>query len=101
MFPALLLGKLLEERLGSARIRFHATTRSPIGIGEGLDYPVRNGFRVRSLYDPARTTFLYNLEAYDAVLLLSDARGDRTPGLSDLAAALRQFGGPKLYYAEV
>ena len=101
MYPAFRLGKLLEERLPGARLRCHATTRSPIGIGDLPDYPVRNGFRLRSLYDPGRTTFVYNLEPCEAVILLSDARGNRTDGLRDLASALGRFGAPKLYFAEV
>ena len=92
MFPALLLGERLETANQGLCVCCHATTRSPIGISEAEDYPIRNGCQLRSLYEPERTTYLYNLCAYDLVVLLTDAPKDlRLPGLRDLQAALRQF----------
>ena len=94
MFPALVLGAVLEHQ-GGFRVRCHATTRSPIGVSRQDGYPIREGWRLRSLYDSARTTYLYNLDHYDAAILVS---GKAEPaGLQDLAAALNVHGCGKFY----
>ena len=78
MIPALLTGDLLESRKPSLRVFCHATTRSPIGIHDGDRYPIRSGLRLPGFYERERETFLYNLEPYDTVLLVTDAaKGNR------------------------
>lgn len=72
MLPAILLGKRIEQETG-AEVRCHATTRSPIGIGTG-NYPIRNGFQLRSFYEAGRSTYLYNIAAYDTVVVVTDSQ---------------------------
>lgn len=90
MLPALVLGAVLENPGGFSHVRCHATTRSPIGICGQPDYPVREGWRLRSFYDPDRVTYLYNLERYDAAVVVTDRAGEA--GLRSLSAALEVHG---------
>ena len=98
MLPGLLLGKALEQR--GANVRFHATTRSPIGICQDKDYPIQCGVKLHSLYETARVTYLYQLDAYDAVLVVTDTPDDDAyeRGRCDLAAALRQSGCEQIIF---
>ena len=75
MYPALILGELLEKQ--NYFVRCHATTRSPIGICQDENYPIREGFSLPSFYDPSRKTFIYNTDKNaDAVLIVTDSRHD-------------------------
>ncbi len=98
MFPALILGAELEQTGGFSHVRCHATTRSPIGISGQEGYPIQKGFRLKSLYNESRKTFLYNLENYDAALIVSD--GSNETGLNTVSRALNACidGECKLYF---
>lgn len=63
MFPAIKLGELLEEK--GFDVRCHATTRSPIVPSEDEGYPLFARYRVKSVYDGERRTFIYNLYECD------------------------------------
>ena len=98
MYPGIALGKALEEQYPAVEVRFHATTRSPISVFPMPDYPLHRRFSLRSLYDPARQTYLYNLAPYDLVLIATDAACSRDSlGLQDLLQALRDCGNTNLY----
>lgn len=93
MYPALMVGKRLEKTSRTTVVRCHATTRSPIGISEQRGYPIRNGWRMSSFYDPERTSYLYNLQEYDTAIIVTDAKIDiLKEGLYDLYAVLSRFG---------
>ncbi|MCI9121081.1 MAG: phosphoribosyl transferase [Oscillibacter sp.] len=96
MLPALVLGAVLERQGGYAQVRCHATTRSPIGVSGAPGYPIREGWRLPSLCDANRTAYLYNLDHYDAVLLVS-SRGEPA-GLEALAKALSVHGCGARYW---
>ena len=93
MLPGLLVGRALADA-GCTAVFFHATTRSPIGIADAADYPIRIGRRLQSLYETERTTYIYNLAAYDHVLIVTDApQGQELEaGLRSLCAALGESG---------
>lgn len=95
MAPAIWAGEALEERLPDCEIRCHATTRSPIGIVPRVGYPIQNGVALPSCYDTARATFLYNLAAYDAAVIVTD--GADAQGCSALCAALRDAGTARIF----
>lgn len=94
MFPGLVLGAVLEHQ-GGFQVQCHAATRSPIGVCSQDDYPIREGWRLRSLFDEGRTSYLYNLDRYDAVILVTDKAGEA--GLQDLSAVLRGHGCGKQF----
>lgn len=86
MYPALLLACMLES--AGIRVRCHATTRSPIIVSRAQDYPLHERYELRSFYDSRRTTFLYDLSEYDAVLIVTDAADGPDAGLCSLVHAL-------------
>ena len=96
MYPALAVGAAAEE-LG-LQVRCHATTRSPIGVCREPGYPIRNGVRLPSFYSGDRRTYLYDLAACDAALIVTDApKAADSAALPQLAMALGRMGCPKLY----
>lgn len=86
MFPALYTAAELE-RLGH-EVRCHSTTRSPITVSTEEQYPLHARYELRSLYDAGRRTFLYDIEAYDRVLVVTDADMSDDKGLNSLLRAL-------------
>ena len=96
MYPALILGRLLEEQ--GLAVRCHATTRSPIGICSESGYPITSGCRLPSFYDDVRTTYLYNFTRCDALVIVSDAPTLRKDALDHLAAAWKPYGIRKLFF---
>lgn len=98
MYPAICLGRELERR-GFKQVRTHSTTRSPIGICGAADYPIREGYRIRSFYDNDRETFIYNPDRYDAAVIVTD--GKNTAAAADIAAVLSKHGSPEPVIMEV
>lgn len=100
MFPALTLAKELEERMSTGIVRCHATTRSPIGVCAERDYPIQSGWRLHSFYDSERVTYLYNIQDYDTVIVVSDTPVTDLDALESLAAALQLRADTKLFYVQ-
>ena len=71
MYPPLFAAKKIQD-LGND-VKFHATTRSPILVSRNPMYPLHERYELASLYEDGRTTYLYDLASYDAVLILTDA----------------------------
>lgn len=94
MLPAIVAGRRLESENFSCVT--HSTTRSPIGICKEKNYPIREGFKLRSFYDSVRTTFIYNLKFYDAAIVVTNAE-NFSAGLEDLIAALEVHGVEKIF----
>lgn len=86
MYPPLYVAAKLEEK--GYHVKFHATTRSPIVVSTENAYPLHERFELRSLYDKDRVTYIYELEKYDEVLILTDAKKGQTEGVSSLINAL-------------
>lgn len=97
MMPGLIIGKALEDC--GCPIWFHATTRSPISICDLPEYPIKNGWRVKSLYDETgyRPNFIYNLRAYPQVLIVSDALNGEHK-LQSLIQVLKAKGCGKIFF---
>jgi adenine/guanine phosphoribosyltransferase-like PRPP-binding protein len=92
MYPALALGARLEKSGRFRRVVSQSTTRSPIGVLDQPDYPIRSGTKCHSFYDAERVTYIYDLAAYDAVVIVSDAVHPVTVGVEDLIGALPRHG---------
>ncbi len=96
MYPALYVADKIEgsgEKKGlAAEVKFHATTRSPIAVSSEEEYPLHKRYELRSLYEESRRTFLYDLENYDLVLILTDAALENQVGKDTLTDALRACG---------
>ena len=86
MYPALFIGEKLE-RAGKA-VKCHATTRSPIVVSSEADYPLHQRYELKSLYDEKRKTFIYDLDCYDKVVIVTDAPAGERAGLYSLLRAV-------------
>lgn len=93
MLPAIVAGRYLEKNFS---VLTHSTTRSPIGISRADNYPIREGFKLRSFYDETRTTYIYNLKYYDAAIIVTNAE-NFSAGLDDLIGALNVHGVGKIF----
>ena len=87
MYPALLTGQEIEKM--GCEVRSHSTTRSPIAVSMEEEYPLHCRYELRSLYDPDRKTFIYDLESYDRVIVMTDSALVSLKGLETLTYALR------------
>ncbi|WP_370776636.1 phosphoribosyltransferase domain-containing protein [Roseburia sp.] len=87
MYPALLTGQEIEK-IG-CDVRCHSTTRSPIAVSTEEEYPLHCRYELCSLYDPERKTFIYDLENYDRVIVMTDSALASLKGLETLIYALR------------
>ena len=88
MYPALYVAGKIEQK--GVEVRNHATTRSPIAVSTEAEYPLHVRYELRSLYDKDRVTFVYDLDTYDAVLVITDARNEQQEGLNSLINALKK-----------
>ena len=98
MYPALAVGQLLEQ--DGYQVWCHATTRSPIVPMAEQNYPLQARWQLDSLYEAERHTYIYNLQAYNRVIVISDGALTDNKGLENLAAALRQCGNENIYAVE-
>ena len=74
-----------------ADVRFHATTRSPIVVSQDVAYPLRARYKLHSLYDSERDTYVYDLENYDHVFIITDTT-EKIDGSDGLLVALESQG---------
>ncbi len=94
MYPALLLAAKLEEQ--GKFVRFHATTRSPIAVSTESEYPLHTRYELASIYDNQRKTFVYDLAAYNAVIIISDAPITSAEGKNSIYKALAHSGNQNI-----
>ena len=87
MYPAIYAAKKIEDKGIIART--HSTTRSPIAVSSEADYPLHERFELRSLYDSERITFIYDLDKYDCVLIITDSENKNKEGINSLLNALQ------------
>ncbi len=95
MYPALVIAQKIEKMV--SKVRFHATTRSPIAVSTEKTYPLHTRYELESLYDKKRKTFIYDLCKYDCVLVITDASNAKQEGLDTLLAALSISGNKEIY----
>lgn len=96
MLPALICGKILEA--GGAKVFTHSTTRSPIGVSSQKNYPIVEGYQLKSFYDVDRATYIYNLKFYDLILVISDAESLQVDAAQSLISALNVHGYGKIIF---
>lgn len=86
MYPALYVGSRIEE--AGCVVKCHSTTRSPIEVSSEDTYPLKARYELNSLYDRERRTFIYNLDKYDGVIIITDSELKEQEGLLSLISAL-------------
>lgn len=95
MYPAIVLGDRLQNTF-KTNVYSHSTTRSPIGICTNKEYPVQGGFKLKSLYDDERTTYIYNLKKYDRVIIVTDSNKITDRALGTLKNSLAMSGNNEI-----
>lgn len=96
MYPGLFAAYKLEE--SGKQVLFHATTRSPIVVSSEETYPLHARYQLSSVYDKDRTTFVYDLDQYDLVLIITDSCHEGKTGINGLVNALSRCGNSNLWY---
>lgn len=94
MYPALYVAEKLLECGVDAKC--HSTTRSPIAVSSEIDYPLHKRYELVSFYDDNRITFIYDLQKYDCVLIITDSENKSDLGLNTLINALSMCGNKKI-----
>lgn len=90
MYPGIVLANAMYPY--TSRVKFHATTRSPILTSQDENYPLHNRYEFRSVNDKGRDTFLYDVRKYDKVFVLTEETYMDRTGLSDLIHILKSRG---------
>lgn len=91
MYPTFVVGQNLIKHNIADSVKVHSTTRSPIVASGHSGYPLTARYQIRSFYDELRATYIYNLNKYDKVIILTDAI-NFDKGVSDLKYALELVG---------
>ena len=73
MYPAIHIAETILKKYNPKSVKTHSTTRSPILVSASQDYPINSRYNLKSLYDEERSTFIYNLDIYDKVLIVTDS----------------------------
>ena len=98
MYPAIILGLEIENKGLVNSVKCHATTRSPIGVNDSDEYPIKIGYKITSFYDDTRETYIYNLKQYDKIIIVTDSNYAPERALNNLSAALAQYGNEKVFF---
>ncbi len=94
MYPSIYIASMLEKNGNT--VKCHSTTRSPIAVSLEEDYPLQERFSLVSLYDDNRKTFIYNLDKYDEVLIITDSTNKSRMGINSLVNALAEKGNTNI-----
>ena len=90
MFTPMIFGKMLSENL-NVNVQFHATTRSPIETSCSEFYAIHQRYPIHSCYNEKRNTFIYNLQKYDKVYIITDTYPS-SDFMKDISSALVSAG---------
>ena len=72
MFYPMMAARDLELSLG-CKVKYRATTRSPIAVCEDDGYIIKDAITLPSAYDKDRQTYLYNMnDDYSKIIVISD-----------------------------
>lgn len=87
MYPAIFIGNKLEQ-MGN-NVKTHSTTRSPVTASREESYPLHERYELRSLYDKDRVTYIYGIDVYDEVIIVTDSHAGSEEGINSLVNALK------------
>jgi hypothetical protein len=72
MFYPMMAARDLEQSLG-CKVKYRATTRSPIASCSEDGYIIKDAITLPSAYDKDRQTYLYNMnDDYSKIVVISD-----------------------------
>lgn len=95
MYPALYVANKIEN-LSEASVVCHSTSRSPIVVSSEEEYPLHQRWELVSLYEEQRKTFVYDLEKYGQVFIITDADNLVADGIYSLVNALVSCGNENI-----
>jgi orotate phosphoribosyltransferase len=95
MYPAIIVGQSIEKI--AENVKTHSTTRSPLLAKPSQDYPLQASCSFPSVYEDNRKTYLYNLDIYDIVIIITDSQSD----VSGLLQVIRQRGNNNICIVRV
>lgn len=95
MYPAIYTAFQLEKN--GYNVKCHATTRSPIIVSKETGYPLQKRFELVSFYDDDRTTYIYDIEKYDTVIIMTDSDNKSDKGTNSLINALQSCGNENIH----
>lgn len=81
-FCALRLGKILKQTANNVSVQ--CTTQSPILPSGDKNYIINRRTHLESLYNPERTTYLYQLRHYDTAIILTDSENPSENAIKQL-----------------
>ena len=55
-------------------------------------------YELVSLYDKGRKTFLYDIERYDKVIIMTDSDSEEKEGIYSLVHAVHSCGNQEIYF---
>lgn len=100
MHPAIALAKLLENN--NDIVKTHSTTRSPIEVSKDSGYTIRSSYKIASMYNKQRDTYIYNLDDnLDVGIIVSDCKDTTLEGLKSVAFALRMNKCKRIIYINI
>lgn len=95
MHPAIHVAAKIADSKMCECVKTHSTTRSPIVPSLDEGYPLKNRYVFKSIYDYERITYLYNLDCYDVVVLVTDAIDEEN--YDDVLNVLTSAGNRLIY----
>ena len=95
MYPAIYTARELEK--SGFLVLTHSTTRSPITVSCNPEYPLHSRYELISLYDDDRRTFIYDIQKYDSVVIITDTPKMSQKGLMSLANAFKSQGNNNIF----
>lgn len=98
MYPAIWLGAYYEA--AGQEVLTHSTSRSPIRVEDSAGYPLTSRHDLRSMYDEQVNTYVYNLQKYDKVIVVTDASTLGT-GMRHLLKVLREAGNTDITMVQI
>lgn len=95
MYLTICLGEYLLDNNYVKFVRIHSTTRSPIVPSSQEGYPLNTRYKLNSFYSEKRKTYIYNINKYDRVIVVTDG-SCKGKGFQSLLSALRFVGNDSI-----
>lgn len=95
MYPAIRVGENLEKE--GYKVVSHSTTRSPIEVSSDRGYPLTSRCQLPSVYDANRVTYIYNLDVYDKVIIVTE----NNTNVNSLVKALKDKGNEDICVVKI
>ena len=98
MYPTIWLGAYYEA--AGHEVLTHSTSRSTIHVEKSAGYPLTSRYDLRSMYDEQVNTYVYNLQKYDKVVIVTDAN-TLGSGSRHLLKVLREAGNTDITLVQI